>query len=82
VGTINLAIKPDTRANLLSGVQSIDKNPTLASGNQSYAIKIVNINGSVVKSATSSQPTWRDDVGTLMPGTYIIQVVNNPIKAL
>jgi len=83
VGTINLAIKPDTRANLLSGVQSINKTQGLQQTSaQSYAIKIVSINGSVVKSATSSQPTWQDDVGTLMPGTYIIQVVNNADKSL
>jgi len=84
VGTINLAIKPDTRANLLSGVQSINKTQGLQqqTSNQSYAIKIVSINGSVVKSATSSQPTWQDDVGTLTPGTYIIQVVNNTDKSV
>lgn len=80
--TINLAIKPDTRANLLSGIQSINKNPTLAASNQSYAIKIVNITGNVVKSATSAQPNWQDDVGTLQPGTYIIQVVNNKDKTV
>jgi len=81
-GTINLAIKPDTRANLLSGVQSINKNPSLAASSQSYAIKIVNVTGSVVKSANSSQPSWQDDVGGLQPGTYIIQVVNNNDKTV
>ena len=80
--TINLAIKPDTRANLLSGIQSINKNPSLAASNQSYAIKIVNVTGNVVKSATSAQPNWQDDVGTLLPGTYIIQVVNNNDKTV
>ncbi|MEO6630510.1 MAG: T9SS type A sorting domain-containing protein, partial [Mucilaginibacter sp.] len=69
-------------ANLLSGIQSINKNPSLAASNQSYAIKIVNITGSVVKSATSAQPNWQDDVGTLQPGTYIIQVVNNNDKSV
>ncbi len=81
-GTINLAIKPDTRANLLSGIQGLNKNPSLAAPSQSYAIKIVNITGSVVKSANSSQPSWQDDVGTLQPGTYIIQVVNNNDKTV
>lgn len=83
VSTINLAIKPDTRANLLSGIQSINKNQTLqASSGQSYAIKIVNVSGNVVKSAISSQPSWQDDIGTLLPGTYIIQVLNNTDKSL
>jgi len=66
----------------LSGVQSINKNPSLAASSQSYAIKIVNVTGSVVKSANSSQPSWQDDVGGLQPGTYIIQVVNNNDKTV
>lgn len=78
VSTINLAIKPDTKANLLSGLQSIDKSPGLASTkSQTYAIRIVNITGKVVKSAISAQPNWQDNIQTLIPGTYIIQVVNN-----
>ena len=46
----------------------------------SYNIRIINIKGSVVKSATSSQPTWQDNVVGLTPGTYMIQVLNNTDK--
>ncbi|MDB4920820.1 T9SS type A sorting domain-containing protein [Mucilaginibacter sp.] len=81
LNTINLAIKNNTQATLLSGLQSIGKTPSLVS-NQSYAIKIVNVLGAIVKSATSSQPNWQDDVATLLPGTYIIQVLNNTDKSL
>ena len=79
-GTINLAIKNNMQPNLLSGLQSIDKTAPLPA-NQSYAIKIFNVFGSVVKSATSTQPNWQDDITTLLPGTYIIQVLNNADKS-
>jgi trimeric autotransporter adhesin len=42
-----------------------------------YGIKIINITGRIVKTATSSQPNWQEDVAGLSPGTYIIQVQNN-----
>jgi hypothetical protein len=42
-----------------------------------YGIQIVNNTGTVVKSATSAQPVWQSDVSSLLPGTYIIRVVNN-----
>jgi hypothetical protein len=79
--TINLAIKNNAQPNLISGLQSIDKTASLPA-NQLYAIKIFNVFGSVVKSATSSQPGWQDDITTLLPGTYIIQVLNNTDKSL
>ncbi|MFI5137035.1 MAG: beta strand repeat-containing protein [Sphingobacteriales bacterium] len=44
---------------------------------QSFGIKIVNIAGAVVMSAKTSSPTWQDNIGNLLPGTYVIQVVNN-----
>ena len=42
-----------------------------------FDIKIVNIRGVVVRSATSSSATWQDNVSSLAPGTYIVQVINN-----
>ena len=80
-GTINLSIKNSLQPNLLSGLQSVDKTAYLPV-NQLYAIKIFNVFGAVVKSATSSQPGWQDDITTLLPGTYIIQVLNNTDKSL
>ncbi|MDB5133584.1 MAG: hypothetical protein JWP37_187 [Mucilaginibacter sp.] len=47
----------------------------------SYAITITNSNGSIVKTATSSQPSLQQNVSSLMPGTYLIQVVNNKDKS-
>jgi sugar lactone lactonase YvrE len=47
-----------------------------------YGIKIINNMGSVIKTATSSQANWQDNVSNLLPGTYIIQVVNNSNKSV
>ena len=47
-----------------------------------YGIKIINNMGSVIKTATSSQATCQDNVSNLLPGTYIIQVVNNSNKSV
>jgi hypothetical protein len=74
--TINLAIKSTSG---LAAAQALSSSPGVnqTGGAQSYSIKIINITGAVVKTATSSQPTWQDNVDTLKPGTYFIQVVNN-----
>jgi hypothetical protein len=45
----------------------------------SYNMKIINMVGLVVKSATSAQAAWQNDVSSLSPGTYIVQVSNNNI---
>jgi hypothetical protein len=42
-----------------------------------YNIKIFNTAGMVIKSATSSTTTWQDNVAGLLPGTYIVTVVDN-----
>jgi hypothetical protein len=47
-----------------------------------YNIKIVNVAGMVMKTATSSTSTWQDNVASLSPGTYVITVVNNENNAL
>ena len=83
-GVINLAISQSNPnfANL-SGIQSVSYTPSLASAPaQLYAIKIVNITGSVIKTATSATPNWQDDVSSLLPGTYFIQVLNKSDNSL
>ena len=83
---LNLSINQNSGismpTNNLSALQTLSSTPGLVStqttaGTQSYEIKIINITGSVIKTATSSSPTWQDNVGNLSPGTYVIQVVNN-----
>ena len=48
----------------------------------SYAITITNSIGTVVKTATSSQSTWQNNVSDLLPGTYFVQIVDNNSKAI
>ena len=84
---INLAINQN--GNLSSNstaLQAVNSSPglpgTQSAGTSSYGIKIINVTGSVIKTATSSQVNWHDNVGDLLPGTYIIQVVNNADKSV
>jgi len=62
--TLNLDIGP--------GFNSTDGELSSAS----YRVQISNILGSVVTQTTISQQNWQTDVSSLMPGTYVIQVVN------
>ncbi|MDO3642345.1 discoidin domain-containing protein [Mucilaginibacter sp. L3T2-6] len=43
----------------------------------SYVLKITNSSGKVLKTITTSQATWQDNVSNLLPGTYVIDVTNN-----
>jgi hypothetical protein len=60
--------------NLAINVNSNASNGALPS--PSYHIQVTNNLGVIVKTSTSSQPVWQTDVSALMPGTYIITVIN------
>ena len=85
-GQINLTITPpygtSTAINGNSPGATIGSNlaaqPNVNS--TSYSIKIVNATGIIVKTATTTQTNWQNDVSSLLPGTYILQVVDNNDK--
>ncbi|MEO6976812.1 MAG: T9SS type A sorting domain-containing protein, partial [Mucilaginibacter sp.] len=82
-GLINLNInQPGVAALNLSGVQGAGYSPSTTPTSGSYSIKIINVSGVIIQSANSSQQTWQGDVSALMPGTYILQVLNNKDKSL
>ncbi|HEY8783928.1 MAG TPA: T9SS type A sorting domain-containing protein [Mucilaginibacter sp.] len=72
----------------LSALQNLATTPglvsaqTIAGTPSSYNIKIISATGSVISNATSSQRTWQNNVSDLMPGTYVIEVVNNSDNSL
>jgi trimeric autotransporter adhesin len=78
---LNLAINQNSgnQSPGLSALQKLSLTPGIipSAGNPSFGIKIISTTGSVIRSANSSQPTWQDNISSLIPGTYIIQVVNN-----
>jgi trimeric autotransporter adhesin len=47
----------------------------------SYHFTITNSYGLPIKQGTSNQATWETNVSDLLPGTYIIQIVNNKDKS-
>jgi len=78
VGMVHVAInQPGLTTSGLSGVQSVTHQATFNAPQASYGIKIISITGSIIKTATSTTPDWQDNVSSLLPGTYIVQVVNN-----
>ncbi|MEP6613965.1 MAG: DUF2341 domain-containing protein, partial [Mucilaginibacter sp.] len=78
--------------NLLSNAISVYPNPATSvinvsitpgpiqlqntANNNSFAITITGSNGVIVKTAASSQTDWQGAVGNLLPGSYVVQVVN------
>ena len=42
-----------------------------------YNIMITNSSGLVIKQATATQATWQGNVSDLLPGSYVIKVINN-----
>jgi hypothetical protein len=47
-----------------------------------YSIKIVSASGALIKTLTTTNPNWQTDVSGLLPGTYILQVVNKSDNSL
>jgi len=79
---INLAINSTGLTSSLSDLpapKTVNEGPgtNQTSGTQSYTIKIINITGSVIKTATSSSNSWQANISDVSPGFYIIQVNNN-----
>ena len=46
-----------------------------------YNIRIVSSTGLVVKEVVSSQASWQGNISNLMPGTYIVRVMNNKTQS-
>ena len=78
---VNLVINQNSNGSVsgLSALQTNSLNPGLsltANNNATYDIKIINIKGAIVKTASTTQPNWQQGVGDLPPGTYVISVAN------
>jgi hypothetical protein len=87
-GAAPISVQPVSPTPNLSALQAVNSSPSLAAtivqdnGTAMYSIKIISITGAVIKTATSAQPNWQDNVSDLLPGTYIIQVTNNANKSI
>ncbi|WP_426670216.1 hypothetical protein ACPPVU_03010 [Mucilaginibacter sp. McL0603] len=60
-------------------LQTLDNNEYC---NALYNIITVNASGQIVKTATTSQINWQANVSGLLPGTYVLQVVNSSDNSL
>ena len=72
---INIAVNQGNIAT--SGLQNQTVTTTTPATGQTYDIKITNMTGEVLKTVTAVPATWQNNVSSLLPGTYIIQVFSH-----
>jgi hypothetical protein len=58
-------------------VYTLDTVDPIPPNNAVYVVEIMNATGAIVKKATTIQPGWQGDLSNLIPGTYVVRVVNN-----
>ena len=67
--------------NPASSTVNMSINTALSNSATTYNFTITNNYGLVIKQGTSAQANWQTSVTDLLPGTYVIQVVNNKDKS-
>ncbi|MGZ3819951.1 MAG: T9SS type A sorting domain-containing protein, partial [Mucilaginibacter sp.] len=81
--TISLTLDPAVNPNLLKSDKfAAAGNLFVPSINPEYNIVITSTAGTVVKTETTTQKDWQANVSRLLPGTYIIQVINKSNNSL
>ena len=69
--------------NPVGGMINVAVSPAVSSSAiPSYNIRITNALGLVLRNVTSTQQLWTNSVGDLIPGNYVIRVINNKDKSL
>ncbi|HMG09887.1 MAG TPA: T9SS type A sorting domain-containing protein [Mucilaginibacter sp.] len=71
-----IVVYPNPASNIINVAIPQKSNATM------YGFKIINTFGNIIKSSTSTETTWQTNVSDLLPGAYIIQVVNNNNNSL
>jgi sugar lactone lactonase YvrE len=77
IAVSNLSIYPNPAIGTISLAIT-----ALPAESASYSIKFMNSSGTIAKEVASSQPLWQGNVSNLLPGTYLIQVVNNKNQSI
>jgi trimeric autotransporter adhesin len=68
----NINVYPNPASSIINLAITADLNTQ-----SNYNIQITNSTGLVVKQATSAQPNWQSTINDLLPGTYVIKVLNS-----
>jgi trimeric autotransporter adhesin len=77
LATLNVCLYPNPAINVINlSITAKSKESTI------YNVMISNSSGIIVKQATLSQPSWQTGINNLLPGTYLLQVVNDKDKSL
>lgn len=77
----------DTKTNVIAETMNIYPNPATDvvhaqmllknDGPINYKVNITNSEGKIMATVNTSQASWQNNVGSFIPGTYIMQVVNS-----
>jgi hypothetical protein len=73
IPTHGIAVYPNPASDIVN-IKMISN--TADPGSGSYRIKISNSSGRLIKDVTSAQPYWQENIAGLLPGTYIVQIMN------
>ncbi len=74
--SLNLTISQPFNSNSLV-LQNVKQGLAKPAANKGYVVRIINSSGTVMQTATIAQPDWQTDVSNFLPGTYILQVIND-----
>ena len=77
LATNNINVFPNPASSEVNMTVSTAVNDSSAS----YNFTITNSYGLLIKQGTSTQGTWKTNVSDFLPGTYVIQIVNNKDKS-
>ena len=66
----------------LAGTGNSNQRTSTTAISSAYRINIVTANGLLVRSANTTDTQWQQNVGDLMPGSYIIKVINTKDNSL
>jgi len=72
VSVSNISIYPNPANDVIN--VAIIPTGTMAA---TYTINIINSNGNLLKTYTSQQAVWQNNVSGLAPGVYLVKVINN-----
>jgi hypothetical protein len=75
----NISVYPNPVKDVLNLNILISNN---VNANATYSIDITNSSGSKIKTYTSQQTTWQNNTSDLLPGVYIVKVINNADKSI
>jgi hypothetical protein len=81
-GNTSVGSKISVYPNPATHTVNIKMDEATETSNNSYAVRITNSMGLIVKEIKSSQPNVQENIARLTPGTYLVKVVNTTLNKI